>query len=152
MTSRTLPLGLVFACLLLVGATGAPIAASRAVVQGTGLTMAANVTIEPLTCDSGSSSTACIDITSDGANITHIFVDSGCALSPSDFAITVDGEPVEQLYTNAGPCESISRDVWFPLQIPQDTAHVCVSVQGAGPGPLLVSAKVGSECIIGTMP
>jgi hypothetical protein len=152
MTSRTLQLGLVFACLLLVGAAGATIASSRAVVPGAGLTMAVNVTIEPLTCDSSASSTSCVDITSDGANITHIFVDSGCAMSSSDFLITVDGEPVEHLYTNDGPCENIPRDVWFPLQTPQDTAHICVSVQGTGPGPLRVSAKAGNECIIGTTP
>jgi hypothetical protein len=86
----------------------------------------------------------------DGANITHIFIDSGCTVSPSDFEITVDGEPVEHLSTDDGPCESIARDVWFPLHEPQDTAHVCVSVAGECSEPIEVYAKAGSECIAAT--
>ena len=62
-----------------------------------------------------------------------MFVDSACAASPSDFAITVDGEAVPELHTDDGPCENIPREIWFPLPGHQDTAHVCVSVQRAGP-------------------
>jgi len=43
------------------------------------------------------SSTACFDVTSNGPNITHIFVASTSEASPSDYAITVDGEPIEKL-------------------------------------------------------
>ena len=82
-----------------------------------------------LACDS---STARFDIITDGANITHVFVDSGCEASASEYALTVDGTAVQTLYTNGGPCKSISRDVWFPLQGNQDTVLVCVSVQRAG--------------------
>ena len=148
MTSRTLHLGLasVFAFLLLVCASGETLAANRERVPGAGLTMALNASTALLACTSDST-TDCFDITTDGANITHIFITSGCALSPSDLAITVDGEPVEHLYTNDGPCESIPRDVWFPLHAPQDTAHVCLSVQGGVPEDLQVYAKAGSECI-----
>jgi len=74
------------------------------------------------------SSTACFDITTDGANITHIFVASTPAASASEYAITVDGEPIEKLSTDESPCEDIPRDVWFPLHGNQDTAHVCVTV------------------------
>jgi hypothetical protein len=102
-----------------------------------------------LACDSG---TACFDIMTDGGNITHIFVDSTCAASASEYAITVDGEPVEELYTDDGPCERIPRDVWFPLQSNQDTAHVYVSVQGAGSEGIYVYAKVESECVAGAQP
>src|SRR5262249_9056510 len=90
MTSRRLQLDLAsaFAFLLLVDVAGASLAASRTAVQGVGLLMAANTTPEPLDCTNGSA-TACFDIATDGANITHIFVDTGCALSPDDLAITV---------------------------------------------------------------
>jgi hypothetical protein len=99
------------------------------------------------------SSTACFDITAEfKSNITHIFVATEPAASPSDYAITVDGEPIEKLYTDESPCEDIPRDVWFPLHGSQDTAHVCVSVQGAGPDDIEVSAKVDNECITGTTP
>jgi hypothetical protein len=47
-----------------------------------------------LACDT---SIACFDIATDGANITHIFVDSGCAASASEYSITIDGEPVQEL-------------------------------------------------------
>ncbi len=46
---------------------------------------------------------------------------------PSD-QITVDGEAVTKLYTDDGPCESIPRDVWFPLHGNLGTALVCVSL------------------------
>jgi hypothetical protein len=154
MTSRTLHLGLasVGAFLLLVCAAGKTLASSREVVQGAGLTMAVNASTEALDCDSDSdSSTACFDITTDGANITHVFVYSACVSSPSNYTITVDGEPVPKLYTDDGPCESIPRDVWFPLQGTQDMAHVCISVEGAGPKGLQVGAKAGNECIARTL-
>jgi len=88
----------------------------------------------------------------DGGNITHIFVDSTCAASASEYAIMVDGGPVEELYTDDGPCERILMDVWVRLQSDQDTAHVCGSVQGAGPEGIQVYAKVESECVAGTQP
>src|SRR5262245_11060762 len=90
---------------------------------------------------SGNSS-PCFDVTTEGGNITHIFVDSGIGASASEFAITVDGEPVIKLHTDDGPCESIPRDVWFSLEGSQDEAHVCVSVQGEGPVGVQVYAKV----------
>jgi hypothetical protein len=73
------------------------------------------------------------------------FVDSGCEAGASEYSITVDGEPAQELYTNGGPCESISRGVWFRLQGNQDTAPICVCVQRAGPEGIQVSAKVKSE-------
>jgi hypothetical protein len=102
-----------------------------------------------LPCDS---TTACFDIAADGGNITHILVDSICAVNASAYAITLDGEPVEKLYTDDTPCESIPRDVWFPLQSHQDTAQICVSVPGDGPEGIQVYAKVENECIAGTTP
>jgi hypothetical protein len=94
----------------------------------------------------------CFDIVTDGAEITHILVDSTCAASPSDYAITVDGEPVTVLHTDDGPCESLARGVWFPLQGHQDTAHVCVSVRGECQGSIQVAVKAGDECVSGTQP
>jgi hypothetical protein len=151
LTLVALRLASVFASLLLVCASGETIASSRVAVQRAGLTMAVTASTEPLACDSDSA-TACFDVTTDGANITHIFVDSECAASPSDFSITVDGEPVTALYTDDGPCESIPRKVWFPLLGNQDTALVCVSLQRAGLEDIQVYAKAGDECIAGTMP
>jgi archaellum component FlaG (FlaF/FlaG flagellin family) len=154
MASRTrhLDLTLVVAALLLICALSATLASSRAAVRGAGPTRSVTASTEPLACDSDSTS-ACFDITTDGdgANITHVFVDAGCAASPSDFEITVDGVPVTELHTDDGPCESIPRDVWFPLPGNQDTAEVCVSVQAAGPEDIQVYAKAGDECIVGTV-
>src|SRR5262249_57215191 len=93
------------------------------------------------------SSTACFDVTSEGRNITHIFVASTAEASPSDYAITLDGEPVTHLYTDESPCEDIPRDVWFPLNGNQSDAHVCVTVQAEDPVEIEVSAKVNNECI-----
>jgi hypothetical protein len=98
------------------------------------------------------SNTACFDIATEGGNITHIFVDSGIGASASAFTITVDGQPVVKLHTEDGPCESIPRDVWFSLESSQETAHVCVSVQGEGEADIQVYAKVDNECIIGSTP
>jgi hypothetical protein len=153
MASRTRQhsLASVVAALWLVCASGATIASSREAVQGAGLTMSATASTEPLAYDSDTT-TACFDIATDGANITHLFIDSGCAASPSDFSINADGIPVTELHTDDGPCESIPRDVWFPLHSHQDTAFVCVSVRGAGPEGIQVYAKAGDECIIATMP
>ena len=94
----------------------------------------------------------CVDFATEGANLTHIFVESPCATSPSDFLITVDGQPVPTLYTDDGPCENIPRDVWFPLQGHQETAHVCVSVSGDCSGDIHVYAKAGNKCIPAPMP
>src|SRR5262245_31563122 len=153
MASRTRHLGLalVFAALWLVCASGATLASSRAAAQGAGLTLAVTASTAPLACDSDST-TACFDITTNGANIPHVFVDSGCALSPSDFLILIDGFPVTEFHTNDGPCPDFPRDVWFRLKDKQATAVVCVSVQGAGPEGPQVYAKAGDECIVGTMP
>jgi len=96
------------------------------------------------------STTGCFDIVTNGGHITHIFVASTPAAS--EYAITVDGEPVEKLYTDESPCEDVPIDVWFPLHGNQDMAHVCVSVQGAGPEDIEVSAKVNNECITGVTP
>src|SRR4051812_42647378 len=70
-------------------------------------------------------STACVDIVSDGGNISHIFVSAGA--EASDYAITVNGEQVEQLSMDESPCADVTNDVWFALQRHQDTAYVCVS-------------------------
>jgi hypothetical protein len=153
MASRTLQLGLasVFASLLLVCASGETIASSREGVQGAGLTMAVTARTDPLVCDE---SMACFDIFTNGPNITHIFIDSGCAAS--DFQITVDGEPLSsfqtELHTTGGPCPDLPRDVWFPLPGDQDEAHICVSVHAAGPEGIQVYAEAGGECFPATMP
>jgi hypothetical protein len=94
----------------------------------------------------------CFDILTEGTNISHIVVDAGGAAPPSDFAITVDGEPVPELHTTGGPCEHIPRNVWFPLPGDQEEAFVCVSVQGAGPEGIQVYAQAGRACIAGIMP
>jgi hypothetical protein len=91
-----------------------PEAAERA-----GLAAAMDPSGKPLTCDT---STACFDIATDGGDISHILVSSGCATDPSDFLITVDGEPVGTLHTEGGPCPSLPRDIWFRLEDKQDTA------------------------------
>src|SRR5262249_40944511 len=97
MALRTLPHGLivVVVALLLVGAPR----------RTTGQT----VTVD--------SRTACFNITTDGTDITHILIDSGCEadLDPSNFAITVDGELILPLHTEGGPCPDVPRDVWFLL-------------------------------------
>jgi hypothetical protein len=112
--------------------------------------MAVTARTEALTCDSG---TACFDVTTTGANITHIFVVSACPpTSPSDYVVTVDGVPVEKLNTDDGPCEGIPRDVWFSLQSNQDRAMVCVAVQGSGAGGIQVAAKAKSECVESSSP
>jgi hypothetical protein len=155
MASPTLHLGFasVFASLLLVCAFGETIASSREAVQGAGLTRAVNVSTEPLACDDGMT---CVDIfTNDpNINITHIFIDSGCAAS--DFSITIDGEPLSsfqtELHTTGGPCPDLPRDVWFPLPGDQDEALICVSVHAAGPEGIKVYAMAGGECFPATMP
>ena len=95
---RRCGLAFVIAALWLVGASGEALTSSRAVIQGADLTRSVQASTEPLASDSDSS-IACFDIATEGANITHIFVNSPCATSPSDFAITVDGEPVTELHT-----------------------------------------------------
>jgi hypothetical protein len=146
MAPRTVQRGLVsiFASLFLVCASGENIASSRAAVRD-------DLTILVHSSLLASSSTACFDVVTEDANITHIFVNA-CAATASEFAITVDGEPVTELHTDDGPCEHISTDVWFPLQGNQDTAHVCVSVQGDCPEGIQLYAKAESECAAGTMP
>jgi hypothetical protein len=75
-------------------------------------------------------STACFDLVADfGKKITHILIDSGFGASPSDFLISVEGEPVGKLHTEGGPCEDIPRDVWFLLESGPETAFVCVIVR-----------------------
>jgi hypothetical protein len=96
------------------------------------------------------STVACFDVTTDGGNITHIFVASSPVASV--YSITVDGEPVTHLYTDESPCEDVPSDVWFPLHGNQDTALVCVSVQAESPADILLSAKANNECITGTIP
>jgi hypothetical protein len=130
----------------LVCASGETLAASHASVQRAGLPMTVDASTEPLDCDS---STGCFAVTSNSANITHVFVGSACASSPpSDYAITVDGEPVEKLYTDDGPCESIPRDVWFPLSGDQTSVEVCVTISGLGPKGIRVGAKAKDECVV----
>lgn len=81
MASRTFQLGLasVFASLVLACGSGEHIDASREAVHGADLKMSVNASTDPL---AGDSSTACFDVTTNGANITYIFVDSACAASP----------------------------------------------------------------------
>jgi hypothetical protein len=116
-----------------------------------GLFLSAMMTFAAFSFSLASDSTvACFDVTTNGGNITHIFV----ASSPvaSEYAITVDGEPVTHLYTDESPCEDVPTDVWFPLHGSQDRALVCVSVQAESSADILVSAKANNECIIGTQP
>jgi hypothetical protein len=103
----------------------------------------------PLSCNSD---TACFDVTTNGANITHIFIDSPCVSGDGDYEVTVDGEPVKKLHTNGGPCQSIPRDVWFPLQGNQAEAHVCVTVKGVGPSGVQVGAKAKNDCVMASVP
>lgn len=96
---------------------------------------------------------SCFDVTSD-KNITHIFVDVdtyACESDP-DFFVTVDGEAVEKLHTNGGPCThdndngqiDIDRIVWFPVPQNQSEAEVCVYVEARAP--VTVGAKSANEC------
>jgi hypothetical protein len=145
MASRTLRLyfASVFASLLLVCVS------SREAVQRADRTMSVTASTEALANDS---ITTCVDIASSGADITHVFVASECAESPSDFFITVDGVAAIELHTNGGPCQDFPRDVWFQLKDKQDMAFVCVTVPGDCPEGTQVYAKAGDECIVGTMP
>jgi len=131
MALRTLPHGLiVVAALLLVGAPR----------RTTGQT----VTVD--------TRTACFDIATNGPDITHVLIDSGCrpSLSPSNFEITVDGEPERELHTEGGPCPDVSRDVWFRLPDKQDTAFVCATVRGDCPNPIqMYGQTAGGFCFPG---
>jgi hypothetical protein len=92
---------------------------------------------------------ACFDVSTNGANITHIFVDvdAPCVNDPSDFYVEVDGHRVDKLHTHGGPCHGIDRDVWFPLTGNQDEAEVCVYFNGFVPERVSVGAKSKSECV-----
>src|SRR5262245_44179874 len=100
------------------------------------------------------SNPACFDLTSGVADITHIFIASECAESPSDFFITVNGTavPVPEFHTNGGPCPEFPRDVWFQFREKQVTATVCVTVPEDCPEGIQVYGKAGDECLVGTMP
>jgi hypothetical protein len=103
-------------------------------------------------------STACFDVTS-GQNITHIFVDveNGCA-NADDFQVYVDGNLVERLHDQGGPCgngdDAIARQVWFPLSGNECkpgaicAAQVCVTVGGGTiPSQVRVGAKSADQCV-----
>lgn len=92
---------------------------------------------------------ACFDVSTNGANITHIFVDvdAPCAPDPDAFYVEVDGNRVDKLHTHGGPCHGIDRDVWFPLTGNQDEAEVCVYFDGFVPSHVSVGAKSKSECV-----
>lgn len=92
---------------------------------------------------------ACFQITTNGANITHIFidVDACCAPDPGDYEVLVDGEPVTKLHDAGGPCQELEREVWFPLQGNQSTAEVCLRFHGFVPGHVSVGAKAKEECV-----
>jgi hypothetical protein len=104
-------------------------------VEGQGIE---EVTVAPETPTvTSSSTTECFDLAAEH-NITHVClnVDEGTAVT-----VTVDGEPVTQLYSSSGgPCES--ETIWFPLTGNQNTAHVCVSTIGSG---VVVGAKAQWE-------
>jgi len=133
MTARTRHLGLagIVAALWLIGASGA-------------------ASLEPLACDL--TITGCFDLTTSGEDITHVFIDSGCGASPSDYEVILDGILVTEVRTTGGPCPHVPRDLWFRLLGHQNTAHVCVSVRGSSFEGLRVFAKAGDACIVGTMP
>jgi hypothetical protein len=150
MLSRTRHLGLaaIAAALWLVCASGVTVASSREAVHGAGLMRSVTASTALL---ASTSSTACFDLATDSVHLTYVFVDSGCVGSPSDVVITVDGLEATELYTDGGPCESIPRDVWFPLQANQEVL-VCVSVQGDCPAGIQVHVEAGSACTAGAMP
>jgi uncharacterized membrane protein YgcG len=92
----------------------------------------------------------CFQISTNGANITHVFldVDACCAPDPGDYDVLVDGQPVKVLHDGAGgPCKEIEREVWFPLQGNQATAEVCLQFHGFVPSHVSVGAKSKSECV-----
>lgn len=95
------------------------------------------------------SPTVCFQLATDGANITHVFidVDACCAASPDDYDVLVDGQPVKVLHDHGGPCGDIARDAWFPLQGNQSAAEVCLQFHGFVPGSVSVGAKAKSECV-----
>lgn len=92
----------------------------------------------------------CFQITTNGANITHVFVDvdACCAPDPGDYEVLVDGEVVTKLHDGGGgPCKDIVREAWFPLQGNQATAEVCLRFNGFVPGHVSVGAKAKDECV-----
>jgi uncharacterized membrane protein YgcG len=91
----------------------------------------------------------CFQITTNGANITHVFidVDACCAPDPGDYEVIVDGQPVTKLHENGGPCQDLARELWFPLQGNQATAEVCLRFHGFVPGHVSVGAKAKDECV-----
>lgn len=116
-------------------------AAGTVVGEGTGGASGAS-----LTCPSPM---ACFHVTTNGANITHIFidVDACCAVDSGDYDVLVDGQPVTQLHDGGGgPCKELARDVWFPLQGNQASAEVCLQFHGFVPSHVSVGAKAKSEC------
>ncbi|MFT3766423.1 MAG: hypothetical protein QM820_13060 [Minicystis sp.] len=93
---------------------------------------------------------ACFQVSTNGANITHIFidVDACCAPDPGDYDVTVDGQPVTQLHDGGGgPCKELEREVWFPLQGNQASAEVCLQFHGFVPSHVSVGAKAKNECV-----
>lgn len=93
---------------------------------------------------------ACFQVSTNGANITHVFidVDACCAADPDDYDVLVDGQPVTKLHDGGGgPCDEIEREVWFPLQGNQASAEVCLQFHGFVPNHVSVGAKAKSECV-----
>jgi hypothetical protein len=68
-----------------------------------------------------------------------------------EFTITVDGNAVDKVNMQGGPCnhgeENIPRLVWFPLTGNQKSAEVCVTVNNVVPDEIRVGAKSAEECV-----
>jgi hypothetical protein len=145
--------------LIALGALGVA-CSSRSGGSATGQVSAASSVTDLRVTPSASSQTcptpfACFDVRTDGANITHIFVDvdAPCASNPSDFSVEVNGVPVTDLHTQGGPCTGgggngpIDRDVWFPLMGNQSQASVCVFTHGFVASQISVGAKAQDDCV-----
>jgi hypothetical protein len=100
---------------------------------------------------------ACFDVRA-SKNITHIFVNLDfdmCRSAP--FVVSVDGVdvPADRLHSQGGPCNhgdsAIPRTVWFPLTGNQESARICIRVEGAVPQTIGVGAKAANECVAASL-
>jgi hypothetical protein len=99
----------------------------------------------------------CFDVSTNGANITHIFVDvdAPCVEDARDYEIRVNDTLIEKLHDTGGPCNhgdrEIVRDVWFPLIGNQAEAEVCLVFDDFVPDLVRVGAKAKDECEAATV-
>jgi hypothetical protein len=138
--------------------SGDVVGATESAVRDADLTVTENQGDTNLSCEGGP--IVCFDVDTNGANITHIFVDvdAPCVSNPDDYDVLLggpNGAVVDKLHTRGGPCnhglDAIDRDVWFPLSRNQSRAEVCIRFHGFVPQNVSLGAKAKSECVATTV-